>query len=272
MKTSVKISVIGGGNIGLLFSRAILNAGFVEPNNLTILEKDPRQVAHLKQLNVAKIQTSYQDIPHFDLIILAVKPQESMAMFEELKPFIQKHQLVLSFMAGIPMKTIQEQLNINRVFRAMPNLPALLGFGMTVYTHTANVPKIETYYIEQLLSTIGKTLLVDNEHLIDCATAISGSGPAYVFYFMNALLESAQNMGFAQKEAELLVAQTFLGSYELFTHHNLTLPEWITKVASKGGTTEAALKHFDEHQLHKNIVIATEKALQRAKELSQIDL
>lgn len=272
MKTTIKICIIGGGNIGLLFGKSLLQSGIVDAQNLLIIEKEPRQIAYIKQLEMGKVQNHYEKIENFDVIILAVKPQDAQGMFSELLPHIHSQQIVLSFMAGIKIQTIQEKLKIDRVFRAMPNLPSLLGEGMIVYSQSKNVPKIETYYIENLLGTTGKTLFVENEDLIDAATAISGSGPAYVFYFLNALVDAAQKMGFSQKEAELLVFQTFIGSIHLYQSHNLNFEEWINKVASKGGTTEAALQHFNENKMNENIIEGTMKALKRALELSNVDM
>lgn len=272
MKTTIKICIIGGGNIGLLFGKSLIQSGIVDTQNLLIIEKEPRQIAYIKQLEMGKVQNHYEKIENYDVIILAVKPQDAAEMFTELLPHLHSQQIILSFMAGIKIQTIQDKLRLDRIFRAMPNLPSLLGEGMIVYTQSKNIPKIETYYIENLLSTTGKTLFVENEDLIDAATAISGSGPAYVFYFLNALVEAAQKMGFSQKEAELLVFQTFLGSIHLYQNHNLNFEEWINKVASKGGTTEAALNHFQQTHMSENIVEGTMKALKRAYELSNVDL
>ncbi len=272
MKTVIKICIIGGGNIGLLFGRSLLQTGIINKQNILIVEKEPRQIAYIKQLDIGKVQNHYEKVENYDVIILAVKPQDAHEMFSELKSHLRDSQIVLSFMAGIRMQTIKEKLNIERVFRAMPNLHALLGEGMIVYSQTPNIPKIETYYIENLLSTTGKTLFVENEELIDAATAISGSGPAYVFYFLNALVEASKQMGFSQDEAQLLVFQTFIGSIHLYQNHNLNFEEWISKVASKGGTTEAALKYFNEKHISENIVEGTLRALKRAQELSNVDL
>ncbi len=272
MKTVIRICIIGGGNIGLLFGKSLIQSGIVNTQNILIVEKEPRQIAYIKQLEIGKVQSNYDKIENYDVIILAVKPQDAQSMFKELAPHLREQQIILSFMAGIKIQTIQEKLKIHRVFRAMPNLPALLGEGMIVYSQSVNIPKIETYYIENLLSTTGKTLFVENEELIDAATAISGSGPAYVFYFLNALVEASKQMGFSQSEAELLVFQTFLGSIHLYQSHNLNFEEWISKVASKGGTTEAALNHFHNSKVSENIIEGTMKALKRAYELSNVDL
>ena len=118
-------------------------------------------------------------------------------------------------------------------------------------------------------NTTGKTVYVENERFIDATTAISGSGPAYVYYFMQAMMEAAKEMGFTASEAELLVSQTFRGAVDLYNKSDLTCQEWIDRVSSKGGTTEAAVKAFKKHKVHDDIVRGAKAALSRAIELGQ---
>ncbi|TNE57358.1 MAG: pyrroline-5-carboxylate reductase, partial [Bacteroidetes bacterium] len=128
---------------------------------------------------------------------------------------------------------------------------------------------IELVMVQNLINTTGKTLYVEQEDMIDAATAISGSGPAYVYYFMQAMIEAARDMGFSESEAELLVGQTFTGAVDLYNKLDHSCAAWITKVASKGGTTEAALRIFREKALHEDIVAGANAALKRAQELGQ---
>ena len=151
----------------------------------------------------------------------------------------------------------------------MPNLPAQIRMGMTAFTSTDDVTRLELVMVQNLLATTGKTLYVENENLIDAVTAISGSGPAYIFYFMDAMIESAMKMGFNHSEAELLVLQTFSGAIDLYQQSSFSCEEWIKKVASKGGTTEAALLQFNNTNLKNNIGEGMNKALERAIELGK---
>jgi pyrroline-5-carboxylate reductase len=170
-------------------------------------------------------------------------------------------------MAGVKLDKIATALGVEKVIRAMPNLPAQIGAGVTAFTSTDPVTRIELVMVQNLLSTTGKTLYVEKEDMIDAATAISGSGPAYVFYFMKAMIESAQTMGFSESEAELLVIQTFTGAVDLYNKTDLSCQEWIGKVASKGGTTEAALRVFNEKELYNDIMAGAMAARDRAREL-----
>ena len=167
------------------------------------------------------------------------------------------------------MSTISKGLNAAKVIRAMPNLPAQIGAGMTVYTSSEEVTRIELVTVQNLLSASGKTIYVEREEMLNAATAVSGSGPAYVFYFMQSLIEAAKEMGFTQSEAELMTHQTFKGAVDLFNKYDFTCEEWIKKVSSKGGTTEAAIKGFDAKVVSKGFKEGVQAALLRAEELSR---
>jgi len=180
---------------------------------------------------------------------------------------VDPQQVFLSIMAGVRMQDISTALGISKIIRAMPNLPAQIGMGMTAFTSTAEVTRIELVMVQNLINTTGKSIYLGDEKYIDAATAISGSGPAYVWFFMNAMIQAGLQMGFSEAEAELLVSQTFKGAINLFQQENFTCGEWIKKVASKGGTTEAALASFNGTSLHKDIIEGAGAALKRAVEL-----
>jgi len=136
-------------------------------------------------------------------------------------------------MAGITIDTIVEHLGVTKVIRAMPNLPAQIGVGMTAFTSTADVSRFEEQWIQNLLQTTGKAISVPNEQLIDAVTAISGSGPAYIYYFMDSMIQAASNMGLDRSVAEMMVQQTFAGAIDLFKQSSHNCKEWIDKVSSK---------------------------------------
>ncbi len=266
----MRILIIGGGNMGQTFARSFLSTHIVRPEHLIILEKSPEKAQELKGQKLGTLfgePGSY--IQGADLIILAVKPQDFGKLAESIRDYIDKQQVVLSIMAGVKMKTIYDQLGTAKIVRAMPNLPAQLGNGMTVFTSTAEVSRIELVMVQNLINATGKAIYVENEEKIDAATAISGSSPAYVFYFMQGLIEAAQQMGFSQAEAELLAYQTFKGAVDLFNQNEYSCEEWIAKVMSKGGTTEAAFKEFDKQNTKSGFIEGVNAALARATELSK---
>ncbi|MEL7118776.1 MAG: pyrroline-5-carboxylate reductase [Bacteroidota bacterium] len=266
----MNILIIGGGNMGLTYAQSFLRSHICSTEQMMILEKSEDKAVVLAQKNIGTVYGKPEDcIPGADLIILAVKPQDSAILFETIKPIVDQQQVFLSIMAGVQLKSIADALGVEKIIRAMPNLPAQLGQGMTVFTSTDSVTRIELVTVQNLLNTTGKTIYVDQEQAIDAATAISGSGPAYVWYFMNAMMEAAQKMGFSYSESELLVHQTMLGAIELYAASDLDAPTWIQRVASKGGTTEAALASFKKTDLHEAIVKGANAALERAKVLSK---
>jgi pyrroline-5-carboxylate reductase len=179
-------------------------------------------------------------------------------------------QLYLSIMAGVRTDSIEDALGVGKIVRAMPNLPAQIGMGMSAFTCTPLVTRVELAMVQNLLNATGKTLYVENEDMLDAVTAISGSGPVYVFYMMDSLNTSAKNMGFSAAEAEMLVTTTFAGATELFVQSGPSRQEWIGRVASKGGTTEAALAAFERGQMGQKLMEGAEAARLRGVELGKV--
>lgn len=266
----MKILIIGGGNMGLTYAKSLLHAHIVEEENMMILEKSNEKAEQIKILKVGTVFGEPGDyIKKADLIILAVKPQDTSVLFGKIKPFIDHQQVVLSIMAGVPISKISQQLGSKKIIRSMPNLPAQVGSGMTVYTSSEEVTRIELVMVQNILNSTGKTIYVDDEKLIDASTAISGSGPAYVFYYIQSLIDTAQELGFSKSQAELLSYTTFKGTIDLFKKHDFSCEEWISKVASRGGTTEAALNSYKENDLKQKLAEAYKAAFMRARELSE---
>ena len=190
-------------------------------------------------------------------------------LFQEIKPFVNQEQIFVSIMAGITIKKIQEGLGIFKVVRAMPNLPAQVGKGVTSYTEAKEVSRVELLMIRNLLDTTGESIHVETENFIDASTGISGSGPAYVFYFMQSMLEAALKMGFSKNDSKILVSKTFEGAVELFNQSDLSPETWMNRVASRGGTTRAALDSMEDNNVKELIKEAAYAAFDRAVELGK---
>lgn len=264
----MKILILGGGNMGLTYAQSFLRSRIVTSDNMMVLCRTYEKANHLGQTHEGRFFSDPRlCVPEADLCILAVKPQDSPRLFSEIRDLVDPGQVFLSIMAGVRLRAISEALGVQKIIRAMPNLPAQIGAGVTAFTSTDAVTRIELVMVQNLLNTTGKTLYVEREDMIDAATAISGSGPAYVFFFMNAMIEAAKTMGFSPSEAELLVGQTFTGAVDLYNKSDLSCLDWIDKVASKGGTTEAALRVFHAAALHDSVVAGADAALVRAREL-----
>lgn len=266
----MKILILGGGNMGLTYAQSFLRSRIVTTDQMMVLCRSYEKANHLSQHHDGRFFSDPRlCVKDADLLILAVKPQDSGRLFEQIRDLVEPGQVFLSIMAGVRMESIANALGVRKIIRAMPNLPAQIGAGVTAFTSTDPVTRIELVTVQNLLNTTGKTLYVEREEMIDAATAISGSGPAYVYYFMNAMIQAAGQMGFSESEAELLVSQTFTGAVDLYNKADLSCENWIAKVASKGGTTEAALRVFQETALHEDIVSGANAALQRARELGR---
>lgn len=264
----MKILIIGGGTMGLSYVQSFLRARIAQPEQLLLLEKAGARAEELRRMQLCQVYTEAAEaLPLADLLLLAVKPQDALQLMQALAPHTQAEQVVLSIMAGISIGQIQEHLGLDKVLRAMPNLPIQIGQGLTALSASEQVSRLELVWVQNLLNTTGKTLYVGEERLIHAATAVSGSGTAYIYYFMQAMIEAAQSQGFSLSEAEHLVLQTCKGAVSLYEKHSLSCQDWIAKVSSRGGTTEAALARFAQEQVKEGIMAGIEAAYKRALEL-----
>jgi len=264
----MKVLIVGAGNMGKTYARSFLASRFIQASDLYVLERSVGSVTSIKEIPQGNIHPQAGEfISQADIIILSVKPQDFPVAGKQIAPYVQRSQLILSIMAGIKISSIYEAIGATKIVRAMPNLPAQIGMGMTVFTSSADIDKKELFIMQNLINTTGKSVYVEDENKIDAATAISGSGPAYVYYFMEAMIQAGVKMGFSLSQAELLVNQTFMGAVHLHNQSDLTCHEWISRVASRGGTTEAALKILEENTVEPNIESALFAAFNRAKEL-----
>ena len=266
----MNILIIGGGNMGATYAQSFLRSHVTTLAGMRILEKNETNAAELATRNIGMVGSDPAEmVPNSDLIVLAVKPQDATALFASMRNYVHEQQVFVSIMAGVTIASIRERLGVSRVVRAMPNLPAQVGDGMTVYPSSPEVTRLELIMVQNLLATTGKSIYVEDEAMLDAATAISGSGPAYVFYFMQAMMAQARRLGFSASEAELLVLQTFAGGVSLYQANDHSCEEWIARVSSKGGTTEAAMRCFGESHLGEHIGTGLQAAFDRAVALGR---
>ncbi len=264
----MKVLIIGFGNMGKTYANSFISSRFIKAEDINVLVRYGTEINTEYGIPNANFSATVSSkINQFDIVILAVKPQDFEVLSAMLKPYLNENQIVFSVMAGIKIDSIQSKLGCPKIVRSMPNIPTQIGMGMTVFSASAAVDRKELFIIQNLINTTGKSVYVEDEKLIDAATAISGSGPAYVFYFMKSMINAAVQLGFNESEAELLVNQTFMGSVAIQNTNSLSNEEWITKVASKGGTTESALKVFEQNALEQTIINAIQAANDRALEL-----
>lgn len=266
----MKIAIIGCGNMGMAFANSFIQYNLVRKEDLLLIEKNKERGVMLQEQKAGVVvDTISAKISDVDLIILSVKPQDFPFVSEELAQFLVPSQLVLSIMAGIPIANLQTSLSHELIIRAMPNTPALLGMGMTAFASASAVGLSDIRKVENLINSTGRAVFLEDEKLLDAVTGLSGSGPAYFFYLIKAMIDAGVEMGFDSAMSALLVKQTMLGSYHLMQTSDKNLDELIQAVASKGGTTESALNTFKElgvsEGLKQGIFAARDRAIELAK-------
>lgn len=266
----MKIAIIGAGNMGLSFSKSFLKYELIKPENLHLITRNQSKFSKISEefpKSKISIFNEVKDL-NADLIIIAVKPQDFQDVAENFQFKLKENQMVLSIMAGIKIVKIQKLLSHKMVVRAMPNSPTLLGMGITGYTSAEGISFNQLINIERLLNSTGRSVYLENEDLLDGVTALSGSGPAYFYYIVDAMIKAGTEMGIDENLSKLFVKQTMLGAYHLINNSDKNLEELIQDVASKGGTTEAALRTFEENNLKGILQKGILNAEKRAKELN----
>lgn len=263
----IRIAIIGCGNMGLTYAKAFLKDNLVSQKDILLIEKNAEMKERLRPFgNVANRIDAR--IIGFDTIILATKPQDAKDIYADLKEHLLPSQLVISIMAGITIKTLEENLKHTNIVRAMPNQPAQLGMGITGFSSSKKTQMHDVLKADNLLNTTGKTIYFDDESKLDAVTALSGSGPAYFFFIASAMIEAGKRMGIEEHLSTLLVRQTMHGAYHLMNTSESNLEDLIKSVASRGGTTEAALTVFTDEKLREALINGIIAAEKRAKELA----
>ena len=263
----MKITFLGGGNMATALIGGLLNHGFPS-SDIAVIEIGAENRARLeKSFRVHCLAEPDTTSMHCDALLLAVKPQQMREACAPLLPFL-KQQLIISIAAGVRLADLSRWLDgYDRLVRSMPNTPALIGAGVTgLYAHPS-VSEAERLGAERVLQAVGSTVWVNEESQIDAVTAISGSGPAYVFLFIEALQQAAAELGFSPKQARQLSIETVLGAAKLAAQSDEPASVLRERVTSKGGTTEAALRVMAERCVKDGIVAGALAANARGAEL-----
>ena len=265
----MKIAFIGGGAMGEAMLSALLGKGLTTTREVCVSDVSDARRSHLAQkYGVAVTENNRQAVNKGDIVVLAVKPQNLTELMAEISGQLKPGQMVLSIIAGAGLETLCQGLNYRSVVRVMPNTPAQIGEGMSVWTATPEVTATQKERASSILGTMGREIYVDEEKYLDMATAVSGSGPAYFFLFVESLVESAVDIGLAREVAEELVLQTMLGSGHLLRKSGKPPAELRRLVTSPGGTTAAALLQFEKGDLTNLVKQAVSAAYHRARELA----
>lgn len=263
------ISFIGGGNMAEALISGLQKHHF-NMQDIHVIELDANKREHLQTTYGAVANECIADIAKSDVVILAVKPQQLKAVSAIVSPLLTK-QCVISIAAGVRLADLSRWLNdYAAIVRCMPNTPAQIQAGVTALIAMPNVTKTQIEQADTILSAVGKTLWLDNEAKLDAVTAISGSGPAYVFYLIEALQLAALELGLNDNEARLLSLQTFAGASALAAQSTVDVATLRTQVTSKGGTTEQGLLSLEHAQVKTAIVDAAKAAAAKSVELGDL--
>ncbi|HEX9841467.1 MAG TPA: pyrroline-5-carboxylate reductase, partial [bacterium] len=208
----MQYAFIGGGNMGRALAAALIGKGVCLGDEILVVDPDEGARERNAALGCAVQEQLDEAISEAPVVVLAVKPQTAPDMYGQLRPHLRANQVVVSIMAGITLIGLRTGLGHEALVRVMPNTPAQVGLGMNVYHAAPAVQAGQLRTVEALLQASGETLAVGDENAIDAATAISGSGPAYVFYVAEHWMAAALKLGFSNEEAEQLVQQTLIGA------------------------------------------------------------
>jgi pyrroline-5-carboxylate reductase len=269
MQNELKISFIGGGNMAAALIGGLagkLTAGA----NIHVVDPNPNALQRLaQQFGVRTAAQTDAAVADSDVVVLAVKPQQMKEVVAQLRPYV-RGQLVLSIAAGIRAVDLSRWLDGHTaIVRTMPNTPALIGKGITGMVAMSGVSAEQRTAADAIMRAVGATVWLEDESLIDPVTAVSGSGPAYVFYFIEAMQQAAQEMGLTAEQGNELAIATFVGAAQLAAQSSDPVSVLRERVTSKGGTTYAALTSMDGSGVKDAIVKALKAAAARGKELGE---
>ncbi len=264
----MRIAIIGGGNMARAIIKAVIESGVVAAGDITVsdISQAARQNA-AADFGIGVATDNLAAVKGADVIILAVKPQNLENASQSLSGTLEPSQLVISILAGITLHKLSASLKHGKIVRVMPNTPAQIGLGMSVWTCSESLISTDEQAVESILSSMGRAMRVDDETYIDMATAVSGSGPAYFFLFLEKLVAGARRLGFSPDQARELVLQTALGSVTYAANSHYELPMLRKQVTSPGGTTEAALKVFENSDFERVINDALTAAYRRSRQI-----
>lgn len=267
------IAFIGGGNMAGAIIEGMVAQG-TDLASITIIDNHLPTVERWRARGIACEQHCGDTLRAATIWVLAVKPQQLAAVVAQAKPFLTPQTLVVSIAAGIDLQTLSKWLGsesqtFTRVVRAMPNTPALVQKGMTGLVAGSGVSDVQRQTVEDIMAAVSEVLWVDSDDLIDAVTALSGSGPAYVFRFLEALIAGGEQLGLTPAQAKQMALATLAGATALAANSPETPAVLRERVTSKGGTTAAALDVLQAKGFHEAVCLAMQAAYERAGALSK---
>ncbi len=270
MKAMGKIGFLGGGRMAEALVRGILEGGLVNADQVHVVDPDAGRCALMAETYTVSASTEYAPVWQCDIIILAVKPQVMGALLDECRDHIQPKHLLISIAAGIPLQFMEQRLADGcRVVRVMPNTPALVLEAASALSPGKAAGDDDLAVAREIFDAVGISVVVAESYL-DAVTGLSGSGPAYVFAFLESLIEAGLKVGLARHDAEKLAQQTILGSVKLAMETGEHPAQLKAMVTSPGGTTIAGLHELEKAGFKAGIMNAVEAATDRSRELGKL--
>lgn len=260
------ITIIGLGNMGYALAEGLISSTIVKKEDIKGIELSQERAEFVSKKLGIEVYNRYDILSETDFIVLAVKPQSMKELLTSVKGLI-KNPIIISIAAGITVGFIKEFLGDKKIVRTMPNTAALVSKGITGVFCTDKVQREDKLFVEKILKALGEVVFVDKEEDIDKITALSGSGPAYVYYFMEAMEEAGVFVGLSRDVARKLVTATFFGSSAMVRETNKTATTLREMVTSPGGTTIAGLYCLEKGAVKGAILDAVMSAYKRSKEL-----
>lgn len=256
----IDIAIIGAGNMGASLSTAFSKTLPATEYRITVVDRHSEK---LSSLSGVQTTTSLEDVRKAKVCVVAVKPKS----FSSVAPFCRSASLVVSVMAGVCLAELQSKTGVQFVIRAMPNLGVEVERAVTGWVASEQVQKSDKEMVDQIFSSLGESLCLEKEEMMDSITALFGSGPAYFFFLAELLKKNAEGMGLSADQAEKMASMTLIGSGYLQERGKKTLQEWQDAVASKGGTTESALQALEQSCFAQDFSHAVQAAKHRAVEM-----
>ena len=264
------IAFIGPGAMAEAILSGLIRRNLAAPTHLLVSGPRVERGQQLQdKYGVVPFTDNAEAARQADVIVLSVKPQRLTGVMENLKGSINKDALVLSIIAGATVKKIGKGLGHHTIVRSMPNTPAQIGEGITVWMASSSVTHDQKETAQAILGALGQEVFVEDEHYLDMATALSGTGPAYVFMFMEAMIDAGVHMGFSRRISEQLVVQTISGSVDFYKTNEVHVAALRNQVTSPGGTSAEALYYLEKAGFRTAISRAVWAAYQRSLELGK---
>jgi len=269
--THPSVAILGAGSMGEILAEGLLRAGWETENLILLVRREERAREAERQTGITATLDPAAAVSERDVLVVAVKPKDVAGLLDSIKDAVSPGQVVVSLAAGVPLAVFESVLDGVAVVRSMPNTPAAVDEGMTAYCGGAHAGDDALALADMVLAAVGETIRL-SEDLLDAVTAVSGTGPAYVFLLAEALTEAAIREGLPHHAAEKLVIQTLRGAGALLSVSDKSAFRLRAEVTSPGGTTAAAMHELEDGGFRALLERAVQAAAQRSRELGEIAL